>query len=119
MTQAPLRVLIVEDREQDALLMVHELRRGGYEPIWRRVDDATALAESLDRERWDIVLADYSVPELDPIEALTVVRQRQDVPFLIVSGSVGEETAVQAMHAGVRDYIMKNNLTRLVPAVRR
>jgi diguanylate cyclase (GGDEF)-like protein len=115
-----LRALIVEDSEDDALLLVHHLQRGGYETYWRRVDRPAALADALDAEAWDIVFADYTMPYFSGTEALKLIRQRGvDIPFIFVSGTIGEDTAVTAIQAGADDYIMKNNLTRLLSAVER
>jgi PAS domain S-box-containing protein len=115
----PLKVLIVEDSELDAELMVRELKRGDFEPQWTRVENAAQLAPELEKD-WDIILADYNLPGFDALRALAMVKENgRDVPFLIVSGSIGEEIAVQAMHAGAADYIMKGNPQRLAPAVRR
>src|SRR5258706_400573 len=115
-----LRVLIVEDSEDDALLLVRALKRGGLDRAWRRVDDARELAASLDTAEWDCVLSDYTLPTLDAPTALSILKGRGlDVPFLIVSRNVGEDVAVAAMKAGAHDYIMKGNLARLVPAIER
>ena len=116
----PLRVLIVEDSEDDADLIVLELRRGGYDPIFRRVDSADAMERALAESDWDIVLSDFSMPRFSVMEALGMVKQRGiDVPFVIVSATIGEEAAVEAMKAGAHDYVLKHRLGRLVPAVER
>lgn len=116
----PLRVLIIEDSEDDAMLLVRELRSGGYEPSFERVDTADALSSALDRREWDIVLADYAMPSYDGVAALKLVRGRAlDMPFIFVSGKIGEEMAVEAMRNGANDYIMKGNLKRLKPAIDR
>lgn len=116
----PLSVLIVEDSEDDALLLLRELRRG-YQPIRHlRVDSAAALTAALDRQAWEIVLADYALPRFSGLAALRLVRERElDLPFILVSGVVGEEIAVEAMKAGAHDYITKGNFARLLPAVER
>jgi PAS domain S-box-containing protein len=115
-----LRVLIVEDSEDDMLLMLRELRRGGYTPDYIRVDTPAAMEAALDRQSWDIVIADYTLPAFSAPEALKLMQsQQQDLPFIIVSGTIGEDTAVAAMKAGAHDYIIKGNLARLVPAVER
>ena len=116
----PLRVLVVEDSEEDADLVMLELRRGGFEPVVRRVDDAASLRAALEEGPWDIVLSDYSMPSMTMPEALAIVQQKGlDVPFVIVSATIGEDAAVSAMKAGAHDYILKHNLGRLVPAVQR
>ncbi len=116
----PLRLLIVEDSEDDALLLLRELRRGGYDPESERVETAEAMQESLDRGGWDLVISDYVMPKFGGLQALALVRKNGlDLPFLIVSGNIGEDTAVNAMKAGAHDYILKGNLTRLTPAVER
>src|SRR5262245_39130596 len=99
-----LRVLLIEDSEDDAELLVRELRRGGHDPKWKRVDTREALEAALTEERWDAVFADYSMPRFSAPEAFAVVKARGiDVPFIIVSGTVGEESAVAAMKRGVHD----------------
>src|SRR5436309_11821519 len=116
----PIRVLIVEDSEDDADLVVRELQRGGYEPIWERVDTPEAMTAVLSRQDWDLVISDYSMPRFSAPAALALILERgPDVPFIIVSGTVGEEVAVEAMRAGAHDYIVKGRLTRLPAAVTR
>jgi diguanylate cyclase (GGDEF)-like protein len=115
-----LRVLIVEDSEDDAQLLVSDLKQGGYRLEWRRVDTRADLNAALDAGSWDIVFADHSMPHYSGVLALTDVRARGlDVPFIFVSGSIGEDTAVAAMKAGANDYVMKGNVKRLLPAVER
>jgi signal transduction histidine kinase len=116
----PLRVLIVEDSEDDAVLLARELRREGYEPVMERVETAEAMADALASGPWDLVLADYNLPRFGAPAAMAMLKQSGlDVPFIIVSGAIGEETAVAAMKAGAHDYVMKDRLARLVPAVQR
>ena len=106
----PLCVSIVEDSEDDAVLKLHELRRGGYDPTLERVDTPEAMNTALDRQTWDIVLSDYAMPHFSLDAALTMVREKGlDLPFVIVSGAIGEEAAVAAMRAGAQDYVMKAN----------
>lgn len=113
-------VLIIEDREHDAALMVRELQRGGYALSCERVDNEAATIDALARRMWDIVLADYSLPQFDAKGALGVIAKLlPDVPCIVVSGAVGEETAVEVMRAGAQDLILKHNLKRLAPAVGR
>ena len=114
-----LRILIVEDSEDDLLLLLRELRHGGYTPDHVRVETAAAMQAALDRQAWDIVIADYTLPSFSAPEALMLLQRQQDIPFIIVSGTIGEEAAVAAMRAGAHDYLLKDNLTRLVPAVER
>ncbi len=117
---APLSVLIVEDSEEDADLIVLELKRGGYDPVFRRVDDRQAMAAALQERSWEIVLSDFSMPNFSLAEALSLLRETgHDIPFVIVSATIGEEAAVEAMKAGAHDYVLKHRLSRLVPAVRR
>lgn len=114
----PLRVLIVEDSEDDTMLLVRELQRGGYDPVFERVDTPKGMNAALDKEAWEIVIADYVMPHFSGLAALTLLKERGlDLPFIIVSGKIGEEVAVEALKAGAHDYIMKNNLTRFVSAV--
>ena len=118
--KTPIRVLLVEDVEDDALLVIGELKRDGYDPSFRRVDTAKTLSAALSEHPWDIILADYSMPQFDAIQALSIIRKMDvDIPVIIVSGAIGEETAVAALRAGANDYVMKGNLARLAPAVER
>ncbi len=117
---AALRILIVEDNPNDVELITRELKRGGYAPAWHRVDTASAMKSALSAEPWDLVLADYAMPTFNGAAALEIFRQSGlDIPFILVSGSIGEQTAVSAMKAGAHDYVMKSALGRLTPAVRR
>jgi DNA-binding NtrC family response regulator len=107
---APLRVLLVEDSENDALLLLRELKRGGYEPLSRRVDTAGEMEEALEEQAWDLVISDHSMPAFSSLAALDLLRGKGfvDLPFIIVSGRIGEDAAVSAMKAGAHDYIMKD-----------
>jgi two-component system, NarL family, sensor histidine kinase UhpB len=117
----PLRVLLVEDSEDDALLLLRELRRGGYDPVHERVDTAGAMEAALDGRKWDLVVADHSMPAFSSSAALELLRGKGfvDLPFIIVSGQIGEQVAVEAMKAGAQDYLMKENLARLNTAIER
>lgn len=117
----PLRVLLVEDSEDDALLVALELRRGGYGAAITRVQSAADLRAQLGLGPWDVVISDYSMPRFNGREALRLVRAAGggEIPFVLVSGNIGEESAVEALKAGAGDFVMKQNLTRLVPAVER
>ncbi|MBN2303582.1 MAG: PAS domain S-box protein [Anaerolineae bacterium] len=120
MATTPLSVLVVEDSENDTQLLIRELRRGGFAPSFARVETVDALHAVLDSQSWDVVLADYSLPQLDAMAALRIIQARElDIPFIVVSGAVGEETAVSLMLAGAHDCIIKNNLARLAHAIRR
>lgn len=115
----PLRVLMIEDSDFDAELLLALLNRGGYVVTHTRVETASALHDAL-KEDWDIVIADYNLPQFDALAALEIVKgSGKDLPFVIVSGGIGESTAVAAMKAGAHDYLMKGNLARLVPVVER
>jgi two-component sensor histidine kinase/DNA-binding response OmpR family regulator len=116
----PLRVLIVEDSEDDTFLVMRELKKGGYEPVFERVDAPEAFTSAFARQSWDVIIADHSMPHFSGLKALTLLKESgQDVPFIIVSGAIGEDVAVSAMKAGAHDYVMKDNLARLGPAVQR
>jgi len=115
-----LRVLIVEDSEDDAMLVLRELRRGGFDPEMERVDNQDELRRALRQRNWDVVITDHNMPGFSSEAALETVKETGlDVPVIIVSGSIGEDIAVAAMKTGAHDYIMKDNLKRLVPAIER
>jgi diguanylate cyclase (GGDEF)-like protein len=115
-----LRLLHIEDSEVDTRLILRELRRGGYNVVFQRVDSAHALKNALTEKSWDIVLSDYNLPNLSALEALQVFKESSlDLPFIFVSGPIGEDMVVSLMKAGAHDYITKENLKRLVPAVTR
>ena len=116
----PLRTLLVEDSEDDALLLIEALRRGGYEPEWRRVQTEPALREALTDREWDVVFCDYGMPHFDAPAALRILRETGDaLTVIVVSGQVGEEVAVESMRLGANDFILKGNLGRVVPAMER
>jgi len=115
-----LRTLIIEDSQDDAELLLQELKRGGYSPVHVRVDTAEAMSTELATGTWDIAFSDFTMPRFNAFDALTLLRGTGlDIPFIIVSGTIGEDLAVTAMKAGAHDYILKNNLKRLVPAAER
>jgi signal transduction histidine kinase len=115
----PLRVLIVEDDESDALLLLREVRKH-YDVTYTRVQTREAMREALESAEWNLVLSDFSMPHFGAPEALALVQDLdKDIPFIIVSGTIGEETAVESMRAGARDFLTKDKLTRLVPAIGR
>src|SRR5690349_8268626 len=116
----PLRVLMVEDSEDDARLLARELRRAGYDLTHERVDTAAAMNAALDRHAWDLVIGDYSMPRFSGTAALAILRERGlDIPYICVSGTITEELAVAAMKAGANDYVTKGQLKRLIPAIER
>ncbi|MEO0375139.1 MAG: EAL domain-containing protein [Cyanobacteria bacterium P01_A01_bin.17] len=116
----PLKILLVEDSEDDALLLLRELRQGNFTPSWERVQTATTLQEQLTYKNWDIIVSDYRMPGFDAPAALKIVQQSGlDIPFIVISGTVGEHLAVEMMKAGAHDYLMKSSLIRLPEAVRR
>jgi diguanylate cyclase (GGDEF)-like protein len=119
--EAPaIKVLIAEDSEDDVLLVARELRRGGYIPEMRRVDSAIGMQAALEAQAWDLIITDHNMPGFDSHDALTLARKHdRNIPFIVVSGSIGEEVAVDVMKSGAHDYVMKGNLTRLLPAIRR
>jgi two-component system, cell cycle sensor histidine kinase and response regulator CckA len=117
---APLRVLMVEDSAKDTLLIAAELQRGGLDPVFERVETPASLRAALDLQAWDLIICDYSMPHFAGPAALAMYQQKGlDIPFIAVSGTVGEETVAEMMKAGAHDYVMKGNLLRLVPAVKR
>src|SRR6202008_931361 len=114
------RVLLVEDVEVEAELIVHQLQRAAFAFRWQRVETELALRAALKDFAPTIVLSDFSLPQFDGLHALQIVReQAADTPFIFVSGTIGEERAIEALHRGASDYIIKTNLKRLVPAVSR
>ena len=120
MTTTSLRTLIIDDSADDAELLIRELRRESYDVSAERTDTEAGLRAALDDQAWDIVLCDFHMPRFSGTEALKIVRERYpDVPFIFVSGAIGEDVAVGAMKAGAQDYVMKGNLKRLAPAIER
>ncbi|HTP02227.1 MAG TPA: PAS domain-containing protein [Anaerolineales bacterium] len=116
----PLHVLIIEDSADDAQLMVRTIERGGYDVQHQRVETQADLQEALAHHEWDLILCDYTLPGFDAIAALETVKgSGKDVPFIIVSGSIGEEMAIAALRSGAHDFMLKGNLARLLPAIRR
>ncbi len=115
-----IRLLIVDDSERDAAVAVRELRRGGFDTTHHRVDTGVALRAALDAQPWDVVISDFHMPELTGHEALRIVRERsRDVPFIVLSGVIGEELAVELLKAGADDYVLKDRSFRLCLAVDR
>lgn len=115
-----LRVLMVEDSEDDALLLIRELKKGGYNPVHERVTSATAMRKALKEKEWDIILCDYMIPGFNAPSAIYILKEANlDIPLIVVTGTIGEETAIECMRFGAKDYIMKPNLSRLCPAISR
>jgi PAS domain S-box-containing protein len=115
-----IKLLLIEDSEDDMLLLLCALQEGGYAPIYHRVQTPVAMAEALGKEAWDIVISDYFMPKFGALEALNLLQSHHlDIPFIVVSGAIGEDTAVALMRAGAQDVLLKENLARLVPAVER
>ncbi len=116
----PLRVLHVEDSQEDAELLEFDLRRAGYDPYIERVDTPSVMKDRLMEGRWDIVISDYAMPKFDGMEALEVYKSSGlDIPFILMSGVIGEDVAIDAMVRGAHDYVMKDKRTRLIPAIER
>jgi PAS domain S-box-containing protein len=115
-----LRILVVEDSEDDTLLILHQIKKGGYDFYYERVDTAEKMIAALREKTWDIILSDYAMPHFNGLEALKILKETGiDLPFIIISGTIGEEIAVNAMKEGAHDYLMKGNLKRLLPAIER
>lgn len=116
----PLRVLIIEDSEEDSALVINQLRQGGYDPMVEQVTTPGAMTTALRNQTWDLVITDWSMQQFSALDAIDLLKSEElDLPVIIVSGTIGEETAVAAMKAGPHDYLTKSNLSRLVPAIER
>ncbi len=116
----PIQILLVEDNDDDAELIVHEFQRNGFDPTPFRVETEAAFRGALESQAWDVVISDYSMPTFSGMRALNILRESYPhLPFILISGTIGEEAAVDIMKAGANDYVMKNKLARLIPAVRR
>ncbi|MFA6401198.1 MAG: PAS domain S-box protein [Salinivirgaceae bacterium] len=115
-----LRILIVEDSEDDSLLVLRQIKKGGYYIEYERVETSDKMKVAIEQNTWDIILSDYHLPHFNGLDALWILKESGvDIPFIIISGAIGEDTAVEAMKAGANDYIMKNNMHRLLPAIER
>ena len=120
MVKRDLSVLIVEDSEDDAQLMLREIRKGGYTVFSERVETQIDMEAALSRSTWDLILSDYSMPHFSAMAALATLKDSgQDIPFIVISGTIGEETAVTALKAGAHDFLVKGKLARLIPAIER
>jgi len=115
-----LRALIVEDNDSDLQLLVRLISKAEYDLDFKQVETATQMRAALETRIWDIVISDFNLPEFSGLKALELLQVMEiDAPFIVVSGTVGEETAVSMMRAGASDYVMKSNLHRLLPAIER
>jgi PAS domain S-box-containing protein len=120
MKNKALCVLIVEDSKDDALLIIRGLKKGGYNPVYELVETAAAMKKALHEKQWDIILCDYSLPQFNAPSAIAALKETNvNIPIIIISGTIGEETAIECMRLGAQDYIMKSNLSRLCPAIAR
>lgn len=120
MMKKKLRVLIIEDAEDDVLLLLRELERNDYQVEYQHIENASAMQAALENSQLDVILCDYSLPQLRAMQALDILKNSgKDLPFIIVSGTIGEETAVEALKAGAHDFIVKGNYARLIPAIER
>jgi PAS domain S-box-containing protein len=120
MTNKSLRVLMVEDSKDDEFLITRELKKGGYDPVYERIETASAMKKALHDKQWDIILCDYKMPQFDAPSAIALLKEANiDIPLIIVSGTIGEDVAVECMRLGAQDYIMKGKLSRLCPAIAR
>ena len=116
----PLNVLLIEDSEDDAMLIVHELQHGGYEVDFERCDSAAAIKDALARRVWDVIISDHAMPRICAPEALHIVKDSMiETPFIIVSGWMDEKLAQSIKREGARDFVPKNKLERLVPVIER
>jgi PAS domain S-box-containing protein len=115
-----LKVLHVEDQERDVALIARHLSRAGYQLVSDRVETPEAMKTALEAREWDVILCDYSMPHFNALQALALMKEiKRDIPFIIISGTIGEAAAVEAMRAGAHDYLMKDSLARLAPAIER
>ena len=120
MKDQSLRVLIIEDSKVDTLFIIRELTKGGYDCFYERVETASSMRKAIQEKQWDIILCDYIMPDFNAPSAIAVLKEANiDIPIIVVSGNIGEETAVECMRLGAQDYIMKGNLFRLCPVIAR
>ena len=120
MKDQSLRVLIIEDSEDDASLVLRALKKGGYNPVYERVETAAAMKKALKEKQWDIILCDYSLSKFNAPSAIAVLKEANiDIPLIVVTGNIGEEKAAECMRLGAKDYIINDNLSRLCPAIAR
>ena len=116
----PLRVLVVEDSEDDTFFLIRELKKNGFEPEYERVESSRGMSAALKKQKWDIIICDHTVPGFGSLQALDLIKKKEvDIPFIVLSGTIGEEVAVSVMKAGANDYVIKGNLARLFPSIER
>ncbi len=114
------RILMIEDSEEDAMLIVNELKKDGYNPVYERVETASSMKEALSKKHWDIILCDFSLPKFNAPSAINILKENNiDIPLIIMAGTIEEYVSAECMRIGARDYVMKNNLTRLCPMIAR
>src|SRR5688500_15707863 len=120
MANRELNILIVEDSEDDAQLILREIKRGGYTVFSERVETKADMQSALSRRTWDIILSDFTMPQFSAMAALTTLKESGlDIPFIVISGTIGEEAAVAALKGGANDFLVKGKLARLIPALER
>ena len=120
MKDKSLRSLIIEDSEDDTLLLIRNLKKGGYNPVYERVETADAMKKALKEKQWDIILCDYSLSKFNAPSAIAILKETNiDIPLIVITGAIGEETAAECMRLGAQDFIMKGNMSRLCPAIAR
>ena len=120
MQETKLQALMIDDSEDDILLTIRELTKGGYNPVFERIDTAAAMKTALREKQWDIILCDYKMPTFSAPSAIAIFKEAKiDIPFIVISGTIGEETAIECMRLGAHDYFMKGKLSRLCPAIAR
>jgi DNA-binding NtrC family response regulator len=118
--QQPVKLVMVEDMPMEAEIAVRQLESGGFTCNWKRVESEAALRDALKDTRPDLILSDFTLPGFDGISALEIARElTPDTPFIFLSGTIGEERAIDALQRGAYDYVLKSNMARLAPAVRR
>jgi len=120
MKDKSLRSLIIEDSEDDTLLLIRNLKKGGYNPVYERVETVDAMKKALKEKQWDIILCDYSLSKFNAPSAIAILKETNiDIPLIVITGAIGEETAAECMRLGAQDFIIKGNMSRLCPAIAR
>ena len=116
----PLNILFIEDNEDDARLILRKIKKQYKVDTWERVDTPKIFEMTIDKKPWDLIISDYSMPYFNPMMALKILKKKElDIPFILMSGAIGEEAAVEILKAGAHDFIQKGNTTRLIPAIER